>query len=94
MRARYDTVLPPFISIVGSLVVQSYRSPIFFLARTVSNCCWFAGLWGWLVGLGRPRTTLGSRLSFPATEPPDPRRVSEAFQKGSLKGFRRVLEGF
>ena len=41
---------------------------------------------------------LASRLSFPATEPPDPRRVSEGFQKGflkgSLKGFRRVLEGF
>ena len=37
-------------------------------------------------------------LSFPATEPPDPRRVSEGFQreflKGSLKGFRRVSEGF
>ena len=26
-----------------------------------------------------------SRLSFPSTEPPDPRRVSEGFQKGSLK---------
>ena len=45
---------------------------------------------------------LCSRLSFPATEPPDPRRVSEGFEKGvsegSLKGFRRVftrvLEGF
>ena len=41
---------------------------------------------------------LNSRLSFPATDPPDPRRVSEAFQKGflkgSLKGFRRVSEGF
>ena len=39
-----------------------------------------------------------SRLSFPATEPPDPRNGSEGFQKGSLrgslKGFRRVLEGF
>ena len=43
-----------------------------------------------------------SQLSFPATEPPDPRRVSEGFPKGflkgslkgSLKGFRRVLEGF
>ena len=28
-----------------------------------------------------------SRLSFPATDPLDPRRVSEAFLKGSLKGF-------
>ena len=41
---------------------------------------------------------VGSRLSFPATEPQDPRRISEGFQKGSLKGslkgFRRVLEGF
>ena len=27
-----------------------------------------------------------SRLSFPATGPPDPGRVSEGFQKGSLKG--------
>ena len=35
-----------------------------------------------------------SRLSFPATEPPDPRRVSEGSLKGSLKGFRRVFEGF
>ena len=39
-----------------------------------------------------------SRLSFPATEPPDRRRVPEGFQKGSvkgsLKGFRRVVEGF
>ena len=31
------------------------------------------------------RSPRGSRLSFPATEPPDP----EGFQKGSLKGFRR-----
>ena len=34
---------------------------------------------------------------IPATEPPDPRRVSEGFQKGSLKGslkgFKRVFEG-
>ena len=41
---------------------------------------------------------LVSRLSFPATEPPDSRRVSEGsqkgFLKGSLKGSRRVLEGF
>ena len=48
--------------------------------------------------------TLLSRLSFPATGPPDPGRVSEGFPKGSegvservsegfLKGFRRVLEG-
>ena len=36
-----------------------------------------------------------------ATESPDPRRVAEGFQKvsegfwqGSLKGFRRVLDGF
>ena len=40
---------------------------------------------------------LASRLSFPATGPPDTGRVSEGFQKGSLKGFRRglwrVLEG-
>ena len=36
----------------------------------------------------------GSRLSFPGTEPPDPKRVSEGVSKGSLKGFRRVLEGF
>ena len=35
-----------------------------------------------------------SRLSFPATDPPDPRRVSEGVQKGSQKGFRRVSEGF
>ena len=42
-----------------------------------------------------------SRLSFPATEPPDPRRVSEGFEKGVSegvsegfsKGFTRVLEG-
>ena len=31
--------------------------------------------------------TLVSRLSFPATGPPDPGRVSEGFEKGSLKGF-------
>ena len=40
----------------------------------------------------------GSRLSFPATEPPDPRRVSEGFNprtpEGFQKGFRRVSEGF
>ena len=45
-----------------------------------------------------PNVWLGSRLSFPATEPPDPRRVSEGVSegvsKGSLKGLRRVLEGF
>ena len=35
--------------------------------------------------------TLESRLSFPATGPPDPGRVSEGFQKGSLKGS---LKGF
>ena len=43
--------------------------------------------------------TLTSRLSFPATEPRDPRRVSEGFEKGVSegvsegfsKGFRRVL---
>ena len=39
-----------------------------------------------------------SRLSFPATGPPDPRRVSEGSLKGSLKaslkGLWRVLEGF
>ena len=34
-----------------------------------------------------------SRLSFPATEPPDPRRVSEGVSEGFSKGFRRVLEG-
>ena len=28
-----------------------------------------------------------SRLSFPATGPPDPGRVSEGSLKGSLKGF-------
>ena len=32
---------------------------------------------------------LESRLSFPATEPPDARRVAEGSLKGSLKGFRR-----
>ena len=45
----------------------------------------------------RFRDPFRSRLSFPATEPPDPRRVPEEFLKGflkeSLKGFRRVLEG-
>ena len=30
---------------------------------------------------------LRSRLSFPATGPPDPGRVSEGFEKGSLKGL-------
>ena len=35
--------------------------------------------------------TLQSRLSFPATGPPDPGRVSEGYQKGSLKGS---LKGF
>ena len=39
-----------------------------------------------------------SRLSFPAPDFPDPRRVPEGFQKGflkgSLKGSRRVSEGF
>ena len=34
---------------------------------------------------------LASRLSFPATGPPDPGRVSEGFLQGSLKGF---LKGF
>ena len=32
-----------------------------------------------------------SRLSFPATGPPDPGRVSEGFQKGSPKGFLKGL---
>ena len=32
------------------------------------------------------RKNFGSRLSLPATEPPDPRRVSERSLKGSLKG--------
>ena len=44
---------------------------------------------------------LSSRLSFPATEPPDPRRVSEGVSEGVServsegfsKGFTRVLEG-
>ena len=38
-------------------------------------------------------TNLLLSLSFPATEipePPDPRRVPEGFEKGFLKGFRRV----
>ena len=30
-------------------------------------------------------------ISFPATEPPDPRRVPEGFEKGFLKGS---LKGF
>ena len=30
---------------------------------------------------------LESTLSFPAAEPPNPRRVSEGFLEGSLKGF-------
>ena len=34
---------------------------------------------------------LWSRLSFPATGPPDPGRVSEGVSEGSLKGFRRLL---
>ena len=38
------------------------------------------------------------KTSFPASGPPDPGKVSEGFEKGSLKGslkgFRRVLEGF
>ena len=45
--------------------------------------------------------TVISRLSLLATEPPDPRRVSEGFQngvsegvsEGFSKGFSRVLEG-
>ena len=37
----------------------------------------------WERGLG----TLCSRLSFPATGPPDPRRVSEGFQKGFRRGL-------
>ena len=45
---------------------------------------------------------LPARLSFPATEPPDPRRVRERFQngvseevsEGFSKGLSRVLEGF
>ena len=46
-----------------------------------------------LVAAKRPYLTLRSRHSFPATGPPDPGRVSEGSLKGSLKGFRRVLEG-
>ena len=42
--------------------------------------------------------SLLSRLSFPATEPPDPRRVSEGVSEGVSqgfsKGFRRVSKGF
>ena len=37
---------------------------------------------------------VGSRRSFPATEPPDPRRVSEGVSEGFSKGYRRVLQGF
>ena len=46
--------------------------------------------------------SIESRLSFPATEPLDPRKVPEGFEKGVservsegfYKGFARVLEGF
>ena len=41
------------------------------------------------------KNPLLSRLSFPAREPPDPRRVSEGVSEGVSerfsKGFRRVL---
>ena len=40
---------------------------------------------------GSPLKTLESKLSFPATGPPDPRRVFEGFLKVSLKGS---LKGF
>ena len=50
------------------------------------------------VDFGSFLAPLDSRRSFPATEPPDPRRASAGFEKGSvkgsLKGFRRVFEGF
>ena len=59
-------------------------------------------IWGHSIRFISVRFGLDSRLSFPATEPPDPRRVSEGFEKGSpkgcpkgsQKGLRRVLEGF
>ena len=53
-------------------------------------------------GISSPKIPIPSRLSFPATEPPDPRRVSEGVSErvsegfsfeGSWKGFRRVSEG-
>ena len=49
----------------------------------------------------KSRKSLDSRLSFPATGPPDPRRASErvsgvsaGVSEGCLKGFWRVFEGF
>ena len=58
----------------------------------------FLGGWSLHQRIHNRNGTVGSRLSFPATEPPDARRVSEGFQKGaqkgSLKGSRRVSEGF
>ena len=45
--------------------------------------------------MNRYECILDSRLSFPATGPPDPVRVSEGFQKGSLKGSQKgSLKGF
>ena len=48
-------------------------------------------VWGLQVGDKTVKTCI------PATEPPDPRRVSEGSLKGSLKaslkGFRKVFEG-
>ena len=45
----------------------------------------------------REKKELCLRLSFPATGPPDPGRVSEevseGVSEGFLKGFRRLLEG-
>ena len=39
--------------------------------------------------------SVSSQLSFPATEPPDPRRVSEGFPKGFFEGVSEgVSEGF
>ena len=37
---------------------------------------------------------LSSKLSFPATEPLDSRKVSEGFQRGSEGGLGRVFDGF
>ena len=41
------------------------------------------------------RETVHFAQDFPflLQKPPDPRRVSEGVSEGSLKGFRRVLEG-
>ena len=41
---------------------------------------------GEVMGRGGGLCSLCSKLSFPATAPPDPRRVSEGFLKASLKG--------